>query len=177
MITRIFDKNKFQISKIISKYGKEHFNRYTYNENRFFSTLNQKVRENITLNIEENKTLLALKLAINKCKTTKKYVFYRGLSKNSSSVFNDFIELNKIKLMKGIISTSLDYSVAKQYSEKEKYQVILKINVPVNYNCFPVLNNSKHIEEHEILFYNLKYKVINYLLKENKLFAEIDVLA
>lgn len=176
MITWSFDKSKEQISEIIIKNGKENFDKYTYNETGFFTQLNRKVRLNETLNKEELKVLNALKLAINNCKTSKELIVYRGLNLNDIIIQEKFKQLNQTDLMKGITSTSLDYSIAKEYSKKGKYGVLLKINVPANFNCFPILDNSAHAEESEVIFYNLKYQVIDFHYEGNLLISEIIIL-
>lgn len=175
MITWSFDKKQYQISEIIMKYGKENFDKYTDNKNGFFSNLNRKVRNEEMLNNEEIQVLNALKSAINECKTSKKLIVYRGLKFNDVIEQEKFKQLNEINLMKGITSTSLDYSIAKDYSKESEYGVLLKINIPININCFPILGYSAHSEESEVIFYNLKYQVVDFHYEENLLISEIII--
>ena len=175
MITWSFDKSKEQISEIIIKNGKENFDKYTFNENRFFSILNHKIRNDELLDFEEEKVLSALTSAINDCKTIDELTVYRGIHHNNIAIHEEFNKLNQINLMKGITSTSLDYSVAKEYSKKGKYGILLKINVPAGFNCFPILDNSVHSEESEVIFYNLKYQVVDFHYEGNLLISEIII--
>lgn len=171
-----FTKNSNEIYEIMRKYGKKYFNLYTTNENGFFSKLNEKIRNNSPLSKLETKTVIAIKSAIFYCKTKKKLRIYKGLKSNSKQIFDNFNKIDKPKTFKGVVSTSKEYAIAKKYSEGKKYQVILELNIPAYFNCFPIFKFSKHPEEAEILLYNFEYIVTSFVLKGNVLKAKLDIL-
>lgn len=176
MQLRIFNRSKNRLSNIMRKNGKHYYNEYTNNANNVYKELNNKLRHKYQLNNKDRRIVQAIKLVNFECKTIKPNKFYRGLYGDTSAIFDKFTKLNVTQKFDGITSTTLDYNIAKKYSEKGEYQVILILNVPADYNCFPILRESMNPNESEVIFYDADYVVKSYSLNRNKLIAKIDIV-